>query len=89
MISILNYDRTNEEYDVWANQVTSRDSAAKWGMLKNEETLEDSLPALFSKATIPKRKSIWESFKFTGKPDEKWNFYKYYGSTRKSPRYSA
>ncbi len=86
-ISILNYDRSEEERDVWSNQVTSRETEIKYGM--DDPLLSDveqgSLPSALAKTRYVKP-SFYESFKWAGKPNEQWNHFFYHGFYNSLPQ---
>ena len=82
---MINYNRRNEEDDVWLNQVLFRDSAEKWGMSDVKEKTDENLPQLLENTTKVKP-SFYESFKWSGKPTEQWNQYIYYGWSKSLPK---
>lgn len=73
----MNYDHSQKEYDVWTNQIMTRESDEYHGIFSEtdkKEIGEERLPELLKKAaSYGFKPDIISAFKWTGKPIDQWN----------------
>jgi hypothetical protein len=70
----LNIDRSNEEHDVWANQILAAHNSEDWGIYTlsqpDNKLLQEYRKKLYS---INQDPDYVQSNKWTGKPSDDWN----------------
>ena len=85
----MNYDHSQQEYDVWANHILSRESQENYGLptaIDKMEMPQEHLPTLLNGLTAGHIKpDIISSFKWTGKIADQWNTKVYSGLFKTSP----
>jgi hypothetical protein len=77
---------------VWVNHILARESNESHGIpseIDKMEMEEDRLPELFKKVVAKHYKpDLLSSYKWTGKPIDRWNTLSYYGLSKKVQSFS-